>query len=69
VRESELTVGPSRAAHRGRVGRVTQPLTWVQSTPVDQRSQDFQGDLNGGVETGERAAGEILGDYRAGILP
>jgi monoamine oxidase len=35
----------------------------------EHTSQDFQGYLNGGVETGERAAGEILGDYKAGILP
>jgi monoamine oxidase len=30
----------------------------------EHTSQDFQGYLNGGVETGERAAGEILGDLR-----
>jgi len=35
----------------------------------EHTSTDFQGYLNGGVETGERAAGEILGDYKAGILP
>jgi monoamine oxidase len=35
----------------------------------EHTSQDFQGYLNGGVETGERAAGEILADYKAGILP
>jgi monoamine oxidase len=35
----------------------------------EHTSQDFQGYLNGGVETGERAANEILADYKAGILP
>ena len=30
----------------------------------EQTSQDSQGYLNGGVETGERAAGEILGDLK-----
>ena len=35
----------------------------------EHTSQDSQGYLNGGVETGERAAREILGDYKAGILP
>jgi monoamine oxidase len=35
----------------------------------EHTSQDFQGYLNGGVETGERVAREILGDYKAGILP
>ncbi len=35
----------------------------------EHTSQDSQGYLNGGVETGQRAAGEILGDYKAGILP
>jgi len=35
----------------------------------EHTSQDFQGYLNGGVETGERVAGEILGDYKVGILP
>ncbi len=30
----------------------------------EHTSQDFQGYLNGGVETGERAAGEILGDLK-----
>ena len=30
----------------------------------EHTSQDFQGYLNGGVETGERAAGEILGDFK-----
>ena len=35
----------------------------------EHTSQDFQGYLNGGVETGERAATEILGDYKAGIFP
>jgi monoamine oxidase len=35
----------------------------------EHTSQDFQGYLNGGVETGERVAGEILADYKAGIFP
>jgi monoamine oxidase len=35
----------------------------------EHTSQDFQGYLNGGVETGERVASEILGDYKAGIFP
>ena len=35
----------------------------------EHTSQDFQGYLNGGVETGERAASEILADYKAGITP
>jgi len=35
----------------------------------EHTSQDFQGYLNGGVETGERVAGEILDDYKAGIFP
>jgi monoamine oxidase len=35
----------------------------------EHTSQDFQGYLNGAVETGERAAAEILADYKAGILP
>jgi monoamine oxidase len=35
----------------------------------EHTSQDFQGYLNGGVETGERVAGEILGDYKSGIFP
>jgi len=35
----------------------------------EHTSQDFQGYLNGAVETGERAAGEILADYKAGISP
>jgi monoamine oxidase len=30
----------------------------------EHTSQDFQGYLNGGVETGERAAAEILGDLK-----
>ena len=32
----------------------------------EHTSQDFQGYLNGGVETGERAAGEILDDLKHG---
>jgi monoamine oxidase len=32
----------------------------------EHTSQDFQGYLNGGVETGERAAAEILGDLKHG---
>jgi monoamine oxidase len=36
----------------------------------EHTSQDFQGYLNGGVETGERVANEeILADYKAGIFP
>ena len=35
----------------------------------EHTSQDFQGYLNGGVETGERAAAEILADYQAGLTP
>ena len=35
----------------------------------EHTSQDFQGYLNGGVETGERAASEILQDYKAGLFP
>ncbi|HKY89203.1 MAG TPA: NAD(P)/FAD-dependent oxidoreductase, partial [Candidatus Limnocylindrales bacterium] len=35
----------------------------------EHTSQDFQGYLNGGVETGERVAGEILDDYKGGIFP
>ncbi|MEO8639504.1 MAG: FAD-dependent oxidoreductase [Chloroflexota bacterium] len=35
----------------------------------EHTSQDFQGYLNGGVETGERVATEILQDYKAGIFP
>jgi monoamine oxidase len=35
----------------------------------EHTSQDFQGYLNGGVETGERVAGEILDDYQAGVFP
>jgi monoamine oxidase len=35
----------------------------------EHTSQDFQGYLNGAVETGERAAGEILADYKAGVVP
>jgi monoamine oxidase len=35
----------------------------------EHTSVDFQGYLQGGVETGERAAGEILSDYKAGIFP
>jgi monoamine oxidase len=35
----------------------------------EHTSQDFQGYLNGAVETGERVASEILADYKAGILP
>lgn len=35
----------------------------------EHTSQDSQGYLNGGVESGERAADEILADYKAGILP
>jgi monoamine oxidase len=35
----------------------------------EHTSQDFQGYLNGGVETGARAASEILADYKAGITP
>jgi monoamine oxidase len=35
----------------------------------EHTSQDFQGYLNGAVDTGERAAREILQDYKAGILP
>jgi monoamine oxidase len=30
----------------------------------EHTSQDFQGYLNGGVETGERVAGDILGDLK-----
>jgi monoamine oxidase len=32
----------------------------------EHTSQDFQGYLNGGVETGERVAGDILGDLKHG---
>jgi len=32
-------------------------------------SQDFQGFMEGGAVEGARAAGEILSDYKAGILP
>ena len=32
-------------------------------------SQDFQGFMEGGASEGARAAGEILGDYKAGIFP
>jgi monoamine oxidase len=32
----------------------------------EHTSQDFQGYLNGAVETGERAAGEVLGDLKHG---
>jgi monoamine oxidase len=35
----------------------------------EHTSQDFQGYLNGGVESGERVAGEILSDYKAGVFP
>jgi monoamine oxidase len=35
----------------------------------EHTSQDFQGYLNGGVETGERVASEILKDYKAGLFP
>lgn len=35
----------------------------------EHTSQDFQGYLNGGVETGNRAAAEILQDYKEGIFP
>jgi monoamine oxidase len=35
----------------------------------EHTSQDFQGYLNGAVETGERAAAEVLADYKAGIFP
>jgi monoamine oxidase len=35
----------------------------------EHTSQDFQGYLNGGVETGERVASEILEDYKAGLFP
>jgi monoamine oxidase len=35
----------------------------------EHTSQDSQGYLNGGVETGNRVATEILGDYKAGITP
>jgi len=35
----------------------------------EHTSQDFQGYLNGGVETGARAAAEILADFKAGIVP
>ncbi len=35
----------------------------------EHTSQDFQGYLNGAVETGERVAGEILADYKSGIFP
>ena len=35
----------------------------------EHTSQDFQGYLNGAVETGARATAEILADYKAGILP
>jgi len=35
----------------------------------EHTSQDSQGYLNGAVETGQRVADEILGDYKAGIFP
>ena len=35
----------------------------------EHTSQDFQGYLNGGVETGARAAAEILADFKAGVTP
>jgi monoamine oxidase len=35
----------------------------------EHTSQDSQGYLNGAVETGNRVATEILGDYKAGIIP
>lgn len=35
----------------------------------EHTSQDSQGYLNGAVETGQRVAGEILDDYKAGIFP
>jgi monoamine oxidase len=35
----------------------------------EHTSQDFQGYLNGAVETGQRVADEILTDYKTGIFP
>jgi monoamine oxidase len=35
----------------------------------EHTSQDFQGYLNGAVETGARAASEILADFKAGVTP
>jgi monoamine oxidase len=35
----------------------------------EQSSTNFQGFMEGGAGEGARAAGEILSDYAAGILP
>ncbi len=51
-------VGATAAARRGKV-----------HFAGEHTSQDFQGYLNGGVETGDRAAAEILQDYKAGVFP
>jgi monoamine oxidase len=32
-------------------------------------SQNFQGYMEGGAEEGQRAANEILADYKAGVYP
>ncbi len=49
--------------------RQPDPLTGKCHFAGEHCSTNFQGFMEGGAEEGARAAGEILGDYKAGIFP
>src|SRR5882672_1842245 len=49
--------------------RQPDPLSGKCHFAGEHCSQDFQGFMEGGAVEGARAAGEILSDYKAGILP
>jgi monoamine oxidase len=49
--------------------RQPDPLTGRCHFAGEHCSQDFQGYMEGGASEGARAAGEILADYKQGILP
>ncbi|TMD95496.1 MAG: FAD-dependent oxidoreductase [Chloroflexi bacterium] len=49
--------------------RQPDPITGKIHFAGEHCSTDFQGYMEGGAEQGARAAGEIIGDYKAGIFP
>ena len=49
--------------------RQPDPLTGKCHFAGEHCSQDFQGFMEGGAAEGARAAGEILSDYKAGLVP
>ena len=49
--------------------RQPDPMTGKCHFAGEHCSQDFQGYMEGGASEGARAAGEILDDYKVGILP